>query len=119
MTLKDAITQADNMRPNAIDDTVKAGFIYQLEGEFAEIMGVPVPENAFDAAEDDPTLLMPYPKDHCYVYYCAAMIDHYNSDMDLYRNDMELANQARADAMAWWRRHHTPEKCGNWRTMPL
>lgn len=117
MKLKEAIRRANDMRPNAISDNDKAAFLYELEGEFAEMMGVPMPVNHFDLEEDDPELLMPYPKDRCYELYLCAMIDHWQMDMDLYNADITLANAAVEDAKAWWRRYHRPARVRNWRTM--
>lgn len=115
MKLLEAIYNADNIRPNAIPNERKAAWIYELEGDFAEMMGVPVPVNSFNEAPDDVELLMPYPKDRCYELYVAAMIDHENQDMKLYNKDITLANAARDDACAWWRRNHRPDSAGNWK----
>ena len=103
------------MRPNMIDTERKAAWIFELEGDFAEMMGVPAPVNSFDGAPDDIELLMPHPKDRCYELYVAAMIDHENQDMKLYNQDITLANAARADACAWWRRNNRPECSGHWK----
>jgi len=45
----------------------------------------------------------------------AAQLDAYNQDSALYANDHAIANEAVADAMAWWRRTNRKESRGNWK----
>ena len=113
MTLYEVITEADNLRPNAIDDEMKARWVMQLEVEYAELMGVPVPELLFP---DDQTLLMTTPHDYSYVYYLSALVDNYNQDTALYNNDYAMANAAVDAAKSWYRRQHRPNFRGNWAT---
>lgn len=113
MTLYEVITEVDNLRPNAIDDEMKARWVMQKEVEYAELMGVPVPELLFP---EDQTLLMTAPHDYSYVYYVMALVDNYNQDTALYNNDYEMANASSDDAKSWWRRHNRPEFRGNWAT---
>lgn len=114
MTLKEAIKKADEIRPNAISDELKAGWIHELEGQIAEMMGIPCPENTFPR---DRELLMKAPRDNIYYLYAAAMIDHMQQDSELYYNDMTMFNAALTDAKGWYRRHNTPKCMGNWRVM--
>lgn len=113
MTLYEVITEVDNLRPNAIDDEIKARWVMQLEVEFAELMGVDVPELQFP---DDQTLLMTTPHDYSYVYYLCALVDMYNQDTALYNNDYAMANAAVDAAKSWYRRQHRPAFRGNWGT---
>ena len=103
MTLYEVITEADNLRPNAIDDEMKARWVMQLEVEYAELMDVDVPELLFP---DDQTLLMPSPHDYSYVYYLNACIDNHNQDTALYNNDHAMSNAAVDDAKSYYRRHN-------------
>ena len=80
----------------------------ELEGEFAEMMGVKVPDNAWLQGGDDVELLMSHPHDGVYALYLCAMIDNANQETALYANDMTVANEAIAAAKAWWRRHNAP-----------
>lgn len=113
MTLYEVITEVDNLRPNAIDDEMKARWVMQLEVEYAELMGVPVPELEFP---EDQELLMTTPHDYSYVYYLSALVDNYNQDTALYNNDYEMANAAVDAAKSWYRRQHRPTFRGNWVT---
>lgn len=106
MKLLEAIIEADGLRPNDIPDSVKAGWLTSLEGEFAEMMEVEIPKNTFP---EDRELLMPPPHDGLYPLYLAAMIDSANEETSLYANDMELANEAIGRAKACFRRHNRPK----------
>ena len=104
MTVKEAIIRADELRPNAISDETKAAWLYEVEGELAEMMDVEAPENLWP--ETDAVLLMPYPKDGMYPLYLCAMIDNANEETALYANDMAVAQAAVNEARAWWWRHN-------------
>lgn len=113
MTLYEVITEVDSLRPNSIDDEIKARWVMQLEVEYAELMGVDVPELQFP---DDQTLLMTTPHDYSYVYYLCALVDSYNQDTGLYENDRTMSNAAVEAAKSWYRRQHRPTFRGNWET---
>ncbi len=114
MNAKKAIARADNLRMNVIDDEQKYAWLYELDGELAETLGVDVPENPFP---EDGELLMPAPYDNIYELYLVAMIDYYNNESEMYMNDKEIFNAAFDEAKAWWRRQHKPPSRGNWRVL--
>ena len=103
MTVKEAIKQADFLRPNAIDEELKALWLVEFDVEIAELKGVDVPENCWP---EDQELLMEYPKQEIYVLYLMAKIDLANEESALYANDSAVANQAIAEAKAWWYRNY-------------
>ena len=103
MKLLEAISYADSLRPNALDDKLKSMWIWELESEIAELMDVELPENTFP---EDCELLMPSPKDSIYYLFLMAKIDLAVEDTSLYVNDMTVYNSAVLDAKKWWRRHH-------------
>lgn len=108
MQFRQAIAQADALRPNMIDEPIKAEWLYQLECEFAEMMKVKLPSNPWLNGGEDSKLLMPSPHDRAYVLYLCAMIDNAQQETALYANDMEMANSAISAAKAWWRRNNRP-----------
>ncbi len=114
MKLSEAITQADRLRPNAIEDMQKAIWCYELEGEIAAMMGVEAPENVYPC---DAVLLMPRPHESVYALYIAAKIDYYNEETDLYQNDLAVFEDAFARARALWIREHRPKKSLKWKVM--
>lgn len=115
MNIKKCIAMADELRPNTISDETKAGYLYKLESEIAEMMGVEV---VYQEWPNESEMLMPFPHDDIYHLYLCAMIDYANQETNLYANDMQMANAAIRDAKAWYRRHATPNDKKNWRVMP-
>lgn len=111
MTLNAAIAKANELRPNTLNDEMKADWVAQLDGDVAEMMELPTPSPDFPV---DHELLMPAPYDYIYVYYLCALIDQANEESALYANDMAIANSAISEARAWWRRHHRPNEDENY-----
>jgi len=109
MKLKQAIARADAARPNMISEETKAGWIFELEGEFAELMNKEPPVNSWRGGGKDIELLMPFPHDNVYELYLCAMIDNHNQESAAYANDLVVANAAIDAAKAWWRRHNLPQ----------
>lgn len=116
MTAKKAITMADGLRMNAISEEQKYSWLYELEGQVAEVLETEIPENPFP---EDAELLMPAPYENIYVYYLCAMIDYFQQELNLYANDMTMFNSLFAEAGAWWRRNNRPSsfKKDRWRVM--
>ena len=114
MKIREAIKRADELRPNTAEDSIKYSLIYGLEGNIAEMMGMPAPENKWP---DDAELLMPYPYDNVYELYLTAMLDYYNMDTELYGNDMALFTAAFNEAKAFWRRNNRADDSGSWNVM--
>jgi hypothetical protein len=112
MQINDAIVKADELRMNSLDDEQKARWLYELDCEIADMMGVSVPEWDFPCERE---LLMSTPHEDIYVKYLVAMIDYYNGEGELYANDITIFNDAYAKARAWWIRHNRPKSAGNWR----
>ena len=115
MRVKEAIKQANSLRDNLLPDEQKAAWLFNLDGEIAEMMEIDAPVNTWP--EDDAELLMPAPHDDIYTFYLVAMIDYYNQESTLYANDMNIFNQAMKGARAWWRRNNRPTSAGDWRVM--
>lgn len=110
MNTRKAISTADSIRPNTIDDQLKASWLWEMEADVAELMDVELPECTFP---EDQELLMPFPHDSFYHLYLCAMIDSVLEDTQLYINDMTMANNAKEDSFRWWRRHHM-KKCNQY-----
>lgn len=115
MRVSEAIKQADALRDNTLTDSVKAAWVYDIEGRVAEIVSAEIPANVWP--ETDAELLMPYPYDNIYPLYLTAMIDYYNGESQLYFNDYTVYNAAMAEAQAWWIRHNRPKDGNYWRVM--
>lgn len=115
MTVRKAIKRADALRMNTISDEQKAAWIYDLDGQLAEMFQQSPQENTWP--EIDKELLMPAPHEEIYQLYLICKIDYYNQEMSLYANDLAFYNAAMAEAKAWYRRHHRPVCNRNWRVM--
>mgnify|MGYP006896011560 CR=1 FL=1 len=115
MTVKEAIRRADALRMNTAEADQKAAWLFELDGQLAELFGADLSENTWP--EEDAAPLMPYPYDEIYQLYLICKIDYYNQEMELYANDRAVYEAALTEARAWWRRHHRPERTGNWKVM--
>lgn len=105
MTTRQAMAEADRIRPNAIEDKEKAKWLHQLDVSFAETQQAEPPA---DLWPQDQELIMPEPASQCYVYWLCTMIDWAQQDMQTYQVDQALYDSAYAQAIAWWRRKNRP-----------
>lgn len=115
MKLSEAMTRADELRPNVLSNGQKAAWLWELDGQIAEMMHLP--HRSLPWPEEDPELLMGAPHGEIYQLYLICKIDYYNQEMGLYANDMAVYNAALAEAQAWWRRHHRPGRKEDWKTL--
>lgn len=99
MTLLDAISRADGIRPNTIPAEVKAAWVQEVEDLYSEMTGMES-ENSFPK---DRELLMEYG----YVWYVCAMIDLASKDTELYMIDRAKADEEIRAARAAYRRAHS------------
>ena len=88
MTLLNAISMADTLRPNPIAASVKADIIIELETELCELFGEEKPVNSYPS---DMTLKADVNRGLLYVYYLMARIDLLNQDSELYEQDAPVA----------------------------
>ena len=112
LDINEAIARADELRLNAISDEQKYRWVYELECSVCDMMGKESPKKTFP---ENFELSMPSEHADVYVKYLAAKIDYYNGEMSLYTNDMEIYNQAMAEAEAWWIRNNRPASGGAWK----
>lgn len=115
MTITDAITLADSLKPNMMADTVKIRFLNEIEGKvFHEILMKHVHDAdmecpTYDETTDGSTeLLVAAPYDMMYVYWIICQIDHLNMEMDKYNNDRALFENAWGNFGDYWNREHMP-----------
>lgn len=115
MTLQDALSEANMVRPNDQDDGIKARELYQgLEGRVADMLGVDPPECPWP---NDAELLMPEPFDDIYRWYLMTIIDLFNEETQLYADDARIFEAKWSAAQAWYRRQTRAFSKKNWRTM--
>lgn len=105
MTIQEIILEADDLRPNAVEEERKWRWVQALEREIAEFMGIAPPAGQWP--EDREPLAFHRAWD-VYIYYLCAKIDLAEAESELYADDMALYNQAMGEARAAWRRGHRP-----------
>lgn len=113
MTAKEAIRRADELRPNALGEEQKAAWIFDLDGQIADMMQTVPTANTFP--DLDVTLLMSAPHEEIYPLYLVCKIDFYNQEMNMYANDRAIYEGAMQEAAAWYRRNNRPVSHGVWR----
>lgn len=113
MTVKQAIRNADTLRPNTIDERMKYNWIYELEGKVAEMMK----EETANPFPEDAELLMGFPCENIYELYLCAQYDIYNQDTNLYVTDYQVFNVAYSEAQAYYRRNNIPDTKGCFEVM--
>lgn len=115
MTIIEAITYADEIKPNSytqpdkikwlsqVDGTVKKEIINTHEGaESVEFSGYD------DNTPLDTELLIPHPYDEAYIRFIEAQIDYLNSEIARYNNSMAMYNTAYASFERFYNRTHMP-----------
>lgn len=103
MNVRQAITIADELRPNVLSEEQKYRWVFECEGRIAKSVGLDAPENTFP---DDYELMVERPYEMVYVYYLIAMIDYFNQEFALYNIDLQIFETMNQDAMGAWRREH-------------
>lgn len=117
MTIQEAITRADSLKPNVysqdekivwlnnLDLSVKIEILDTHEGseEYADFTGY----NAETPLDTE--LLVSSPYDEMYVLYIQAMIDAYNEEFDRYDASMARFKAKYQDFASYYNRTHTPK----------
>lgn len=100
MTILEAITQADLIRPNTLDAAIKLRWLSTLDGQIhAELLcGDREASAAFTGYGEETELkttrlLVPYPYDELYVLYLLMRIDLEHGELDRYNNDAARFNR--------------------------
>lgn len=115
MTVKEAITQTDLLKPNQYDEKTKTAWLSVLDGNiwnevfsYHEEGETPAPyQYPQDAAK---TLLVEEPYSDLYVKYLSAQIDYANAEYGRYNNAMTLYNAIYAAFQSYYRLHHLPKQ---------
>lgn len=116
MTLFEAISQINNLKPNTYSQTDKVKWLSNLDGIIkAEIIdthegGEQVEFNGYDENTDINTeLLVPAPYDSIYTFWLSAQIDYANGEYDRYNNGVQVYNDAYSAFEKYYTRTHMPK----------
>lgn len=116
MTILEAITRADLIRPNELDPAVKLRWLSTLDGQIhAELLttheGGPETFRGYDGETELQTteLLVPYPYDELYLRYLLMRVDLEHGELDRYNNEAAQFNRLWQSYAAGWCRSHAPK----------
>ncbi len=109
-TLKEIISLADSINPNAYSDEVKASWVNEVEGFIqGEIFSLApneiTPYLPYSECKDIP-LSLEVSHDKIYITYLNAMINFADKDFSSFNNALTLYNAYIDDYAKWYVRHH-------------
>jgi hypothetical protein len=120
MTIAEAISKVDALKPNTYTPEDKVGWLSTLDSRVksqiidAHEHRAPFFFYGYDSICDQETeLLAPAPYDEMYLRWLEAMIDYHNSDDDRYNNAIILFNNAYEGYKKHYTRTHMPLSKGN------
>jgi hypothetical protein len=103
MTIREAIDNADELKPNAFSDAAKMRWLSELDGRIAaNVFLLGVPDIRYSYADPSTALLVDAPHDGMYVQYLCAMADMSNGDYDQYQNTYAAYNALYNDFVVWF-----------------
>lgn len=115
MTISDALTLVDRLKPNQYTDTMKVKWLSKLDGQIYKEVFLTHEGNevesfsGYDEANQDTVLLVPYPYDEdIYNYFLQAQIDKENGEMGKYNQNITLYNNAYRNFQNDYNRTHMP-----------
>lgn len=119
MTIIDAITRADALKPNGYSQSEKVRWLAELDGVVkTEIIdthegGEDITFHGYnDETLLDTELLIPAPYDEIYLRYLEMKIDYANGEYAKYGNSMVAYNTAMASYEKYYNREHMPRSYG-------
>ena len=120
MTIAEAISKVDALKPNTFEPEVKVDWLSTLDARVknkiidAHECNEPIFFYGYDSLSDQETeLLVPAPYDGMYLRWLEAMIDYHNSEDSRYNNAIILFNNAYEDYKNYYTRTHMPLSHGN------
>lgn len=116
MTVQEALSLADELKENLMDDSIKMQLLNEVE---AMVHDEVIMKNAhtqeqetcphYDTDTDgDTVLLVPDRFSRLYAYYIMAGIDLQNDEIDKYNNHRALFENMYTEFGNYWRREHMP-----------
>ena len=120
MTIAEAISNVDTLKPNTYSIEDKLGWLSTLDTRVmtqiieTHELDQPIYFYGYDDTEDlEIDLLVPAPYDEMYLRWLEAMIDYHNSEDDRYNNAIMLFNNAYEGYKTHYTRTHMPKSHGN------
>ncbi len=119
MTIAEAITLVDRLKPNQYPETMKKNWLSKLDGlVFKEVFQThednPIESfKGYEEAGMETELLIPYPYDEdIYNYFLQASMDKENGETAKYNQSITLYNNAFLTFQNFYNRTHKPISSG-------
>ena len=119
MTIFQACTQVDALKPNAYSHRQKIQWLSRLEAMVKRLVideyvgGENIPFEEFkENVDTGKELYMPAPFDAAYLYWLEAQIHYSNEDIDMYNGTMMLFNSVFSEFKAYYKRNHVAKGTG-------
>ena len=120
MTILEAISRVDAVKPNSYSQTEKIAWLSRIDATIKnEIIDTHegaenITFNGYDNDTDTNTeLLVPAPYDEVYIRYLEMQIDYANNEYGKYNNSMVMYNAAYTACEKYYNRTHMPVSKGN------
>lgn len=115
MTVSEAISLVDRLRPNQFPETIKISWLSKLDGQiFEEIIqthegGAADRFTGYGESSQDEELLVPYPyAEDIYISFLQAQMDRENGETARYNQSISLYNNAFLTFQNRYNRTHLP-----------
>lgn len=115
MTLIEAITKIDALKPNTYSQSEKVKWLSMIDGIIKNKIidthegGEGISFNGYDENTNLVTeLLVPAPYDDIYVRWLETRIDYTNGEYDRYNNGLEVFNEMYDEFNRYYNRTHMP-----------
>jgi hypothetical protein len=115
MTLIEAITKIDALKPNTYSQSEKVKWLSMIDGIIKNKIidthegGDGISFNGYDENTNLVTeLLVPAPYDDIYVRWLETRIDYTNGEYDRYNNGLEVFNEMYDEFNRYYNRTHMP-----------
>lgn len=119
MTIIDAISRTDALKPNGYSQSEKVRWLSTLDGIVKrEVIDTHEGgEDVLFSGYNDETplnteLLVPAPYDDVYIRYLEMQIDYSNGEYTKYNNSVDAYNLAFSDFEKYYNREHMPKSRG-------
>lgn len=112
MTLQEAISIQEQLKPSAIPEALKIVWLSTLDGTIKkEIIDMydgaeKIDFVGYSASRKDQNLLVPAPYDRLYVSFLIAQIERHNGEIEKYNNSVMIYNVDYRDYANWYNRTH-------------
>ena len=119
MTINEAISRCDDLKPNSFTHADKVEWLSRLDGRIKNDIidnhegAEDITFNGYDIATDsEKKLLVPAPYDDLYIHWLHAQIDYNNGEIYKYNNCMAMFNSSLQTYSDYYKRHHMPKAKG-------